>query len=274
MACLGLGIGWRADLALAIERYPDLGFIELLVEDIPLGTAIPQPVLNLRERGVTVIPHGVSLSLGGAEPPDPGRLRRLAALARQIEAPLVSEHVAFVRAGGRESGHLLPPSRTEETLAIVVENVRLAQEALPVPLALENISSLFEWPEDEIGETEFLAELLQRTGVLLLLDVANLYANERNHGLDVVEALDRLPLDRIAYVHVGGGVEGANGYHDTHTRPVSGPVLSILEALYSRTEAAGVLLERDDHFPPQQELHDEMARISAAIGRGRARRPS
>ena len=59
-------------------------------------------------RGVPVIPHGVRLSLGGAEPVDPARVAHLAGLRRALDAPLVSEHIAFVRAGGREAGHLLP----------------------------------------------------------------------------------------------------------------------------------------------------------------------
>ena len=68
--------------------------------------------MDLRERGVPVIPHGVRLSLGGAEPLDPARVAHLAACAEALDAPLVSEHVAFVRAGGREAGHLLPVPRT------------------------------------------------------------------------------------------------------------------------------------------------------------------
>ncbi len=78
---------------------------------------------------------------------------------------------------------------------------------LPVPLALEPIASFLDWPGDELDEASFLAELLDRTGALLLFDVANLYANARNPGADPTDVLDRLPLERIAYVHVAGGVE-------------------------------------------------------------------
>ena len=39
----------------------------------------------------------------------------------------------------------------------------------------------------------------------LLLDVENLYANQRNHGLDAEAFLSRLPLSHLDYVHVAGG---------------------------------------------------------------------
>ena len=50
--------------------------------------------------------------------------------------------------------------------------------------------------------------------------VENVYANARNHGGDPAAFLDRLPLDRLAYVHVAGGHDRGGLYHDTHTDPV------------------------------------------------------
>src|SRR5687767_14572088 len=97
---LGLGIGWRFELASAIERRTDLGFVEILAEDF--YDSIPQSLKNLHDRGVIVVPHGVSLSLGGAEPIEPARVAALGHLAQELQAPLVSEHLAFVRAGGLE----------------------------------------------------------------------------------------------------------------------------------------------------------------------------
>src|SRR5262249_8350808 len=213
--------------ALAIERRRDLGFVEVLAEDLDPWGELPAPVLRLRERGVAVVPHGVSLSLGGAEPPDPRRLEALGRLATRLGAPLVSGHLAFVRAGGAESGHLLPLPRTREALEVVVENVKRAKETLTVPLALENIACLFEWPGAEMDEAAFLAEVLERADVGLLLDVENVYANARNHGYDPLTFFDRLPLERIAYVHIAGGVERAGLYHDTHGHAVPPAVLGL-----------------------------------------------
>jgi uncharacterized protein (UPF0276 family) len=271
---LGLGIGWRPELALAIERRPDLGFIEIVAEDFDPWGPIPAPVEHLRNRGIRVVPHGVGLSLGGAEPPDARRLASLGRLATRLDAPLVSEHVAFVRAGGIESGHLLSLPRTREALEVVIANIRLARAALPVPLAVENVATLFEWPHAEMDEATFLAEVLEQADVLLLLDIENVYANARNHGFDPVAFLDRLPLKRIAYVHIAGGVERNGLYHDTHTAPVPPAVLDLLDELCARTPVPGVLLERDDCFPGEAELNAELDAIAAAFLRNAKPRQS
>jgi uncharacterized protein len=264
VADLGVGIGWRPEIDLTVERLSEVDFVEVVAENVH-AAHLPESLRLLRARGVPVLPHGVTLSLGGAEPPDPARLARLAELAVAVGAPLVSEHVAFVRAGGREAGHLLPVPRTREALAVVVANVRAAQAALPVPLAVENVAALFGWPGDELTDGQFLAELVERTGVRLLVDVANLYTNQVNLGLDPLAALDRLPLPAIAYVHVAGGVRRDGVWHDTHAHPVPAEVLQLLAELCARVAVPGVLLERDDAFPGDAALAAELAAIRAVV---------
>lgn len=262
---LGLGVGWRPELALLIDRRADLGFVEILAEDFWQQPSVPTAIEVLRERGVRAVVHGVSLSLGGTDQPERARLAALARLAQRVDAPCVSEHIAFVRAGGRETGHLLPVPRTREALDVVVRNVRAAQAMLPVPLVLENIASLFAWPDAEMDEATFLGEVLDRTGARLLLDVANLHADSRNHGFDPVALLDALPLDRVAYVHVAGGIAQQGLYHDTHAHAVPRPVLGLLQALCERITPPGVLIERDDRFPPDAVFNAELDAVAAVL---------
>jgi uncharacterized protein (UPF0276 family) len=267
---LGLGIGWRPETD-GLAARPELGFAEAVAEHVDPRRP-PDGLLAARERGMAVVPHGISLSLGGAERPDARRLAHLARVAERLDSPLVSEHIAFVRAGGQEAGHLLPVPRTREALEILVENVTIAQQALPVPLALEHVATLVEWPGAELDEAAFVGELLERTGALLLLDLSNLYANAHNHGYDAREALARFPLERIAYVHVGGGVLRDGVYHDTHSDPVQPGVLALAEELFALTDTPGLLLERDDDFPTEAELAAELDAIAAAARRGIRRR--
>ncbi|WP_432089856.1 DUF692 domain-containing protein [Streptomyces sp. NRRL F-5630] len=260
---LGAGIGWRPEIADAVERM-DVDWVEAVAENICPGH-VPESLLRLRARGVTVVPHGVGLGLGGAGRPDAGRLAALAERAEVLGSPLVTEHIAFVRAGALEAGHLLPVPRTREGLAVLCENVRVAQDSLPVPLAVENIAALFTWPDEELTEGQFLYELVERTGVRLLVDVANLYTNQVNSGEDAVRALDGLPLEALAYVHVAGGVLREGVWHDTHAHPVPPQVLALLGELCARAEPPGVLLERDDDFPPAGELEGELRLIRETV---------
>ncbi|MFJ7946208.1 DUF692 domain-containing protein [Streptomyces sp. NPDC096354] len=275
---LGIGIGWRPEIADAVEALPGIDWVEAVAENL-CTDHLPDSLVRLRARGVTVVPHGVSLGLGGADRPDPARLVDLAARAVLLGTPLVTEHIAFVRAGGPrtasprlEAGHLLPVPRTWEALDVLCENVRIAQDSLPVPLALENIAALISWPGEELTEGQFLAELVERTGVRLLIDVANLHTNHVNRGEDPAKALDELPVEAIAYVHVAGGIEKDGVWHDTHAHPVTRPVLDVLAELRSRVAPPGVLLERDDDFPPAEELAGELTAVRATLeAAGKAR---
>jgi len=266
---LGLGIGWRPELALAIERYPGLRFVEIIAENLSEDGPIPAAIEVLRDRGLHVVPHGISLSLGGAEPLDLKRVNRLAEAARRCNSPLVSEHIAFVRAGGKEAGHLLPLPRTKTAVDVVADNVERAQDILPVPLALENISALFEWPDAQMSEAEFIGQIIDRTGALLLLDLANVWANARNLGGDAVSFLNQLPLHRLAYVHVAGGEEREGIYHDTHSASVPLEVLDLVTELSARSDLPGIMLERDECYPPEAQLHRELDAIAKAVERGR-----
>jgi len=269
-ARLGVGIGWRTEIDLTIPRLPGVEWVEIVAENVA-PEAVPASLDALHARGVPVIPHGVSLSLGGTEPLEPVRLKRLAGLAERFGSSLVTEHVAFCRAGGTEAGHLLPVPRTRAALDVLARNIRIAQDCLPVPLALENIAALVAWPEDEYTEAEFLTELVARTGVLLLLDVANLYTAQVNFGLDPVATIEALPLEKIAYVHVAGGVLADGVWHDTHTHPVPQQVLDLLAELTARTAPPGVLLERDDDYPGDAELAAELTAIHEVLNGVRVR---
>ncbi|MFF0490195.1 DUF692 domain-containing protein [Nocardia sp. NPDC004068] len=268
-----LGIGWRREICGVIAELTGLGFCEVIVESLPprrrwgrTTVTPPAELTALAARGTAVVPHGVSLSLGGAEEVDPRRVEHLAAAARALGSPLVSEHIAFVRAGGLEAGHLLPVPRTREALDALARNISRTTADLDVPLAVENIAALFDWPTAEYTEAEFLQELVERTGVHLLIDIANVYANARNRGLDPLAELCRLPAERIAYCHVAGGHESGGRYHDTHADPVPAEVLALVTEFTAR-HPVPLMLERDDNYPPAPELRAELDALAAAANR-------
>ncbi|MER7277632.1 DUF692 domain-containing protein [Dactylosporangium sp. NPDC000244] len=263
----GVGIGWRPEISGYVAGLPGLRFTEVVAESIHTHAPLPDALAELVGRGVRVIPHGVKLSLGGAEPIADERAAHLYECARLLDAPMVSEHIAFVRAGGMEAGHLLPVPRTRESVDAIVANVRRAQSALGgVPLALEPIAALFDWPDAELTEAEFLTEILDRTGCALLLDIANVYANARNRHESPTALLDALPLDQIAYVHVAGGMEHGGYYHDTHTDAIPSEVLTLVKELCARTTPPALMLERDGDYPPAASLTAELDAIAEAAG--------
>lgn len=282
----GTGAGWRppiADLLAERARAGRLGFVEVVAENVD-PRAVPAGVTALREAGLPVVTHGVTLGLAGADRVDGARLAHLGAVAQALGSPAVSEHVAFVRAASSadplhgdvlEAGHLMPPPRTREALDVLVDNVREAQAALPVPLALENVAALVGWPEDELDEPAWLTELVVRTGCRLVLDVANLFSSATARGTDPVAELCRFPLEAVAYVHVAGGTWEDGLYLDTHAHPVPDPVLALLTTLVAAYDEArlplpGVMLERDSDVSPAT-VGPELDRVEGAVARARGR---
>ncbi|MDB4934734.1 MAG: hypothetical protein JWP87_1706 [Labilithrix sp.] len=258
----GVGIGYRRELAHALFARPEaVDFVEVVAE------ACREPAQRREAAALAevwpVVPHGVKLSLGSAEGIDEGRARDFGRLARELRAPLVSEHVSFVRAGGREIGHLTELPMTREAVAVVARNVATLRRALPdVPLLLENVARAFVWSDadHEMSEGEFHAEVVAATGCELLLDVGNLHANAVNAGLDPFAVLASYPLEHVAMLHVAGGVMEHGFYFDTHAHAVPDGVFALVERVLAMRDVP-VLLERDANYEAQAELIAELDRL-------------
>lgn len=264
-----VGIGFRRELAAALLHDPArVGFVEVVAE------TARDPRLRREAHALAavwpVVPHGVKLSLGSAEGLDPARVSLLAGLARDLRAPAVSEHIAFVRAGSHEVGHLTELPMTRAAVAVVARNVDTLRRALgDTPLLLENVARGFLWPDDahEMDEGTFLHEIAEATGCPLLLDVGNLYANAVNAGLDPAEALARCPLHRVAMLHVAGGVWEDGFYFDTHGHPVPEAVFALTAAARTHCPTAALLLERDSHLDDPAPVLAELDRLAALPAR-------
>jgi hypothetical protein len=270
----GVGLGLRPEISTDLLLAPHaVDFVEAVVEACFAQPEIRREAAALAELW-PVIPHGIKLSLGSAEGIEIDRARRLGQLARELRAPLVSEHVAFVRGGTREIGHLTPLPQTREAVQVVARNVARARRHLPdVPLLLENIAWTFRWPDDTMSEADFYTAIVEATGCDLLLDLSNLYANARNAGEDPVAVLRAFPLERVSMVHLAGGLEDGGFYFDTHAHAVPPIAFELLEILAERRGQVPVVIERDALFPPFAALEGEVARARAAqrTGQGAVR---
>ncbi|WP_437946101.1 DUF692 domain-containing protein [Sorangium sp. So ce296] len=260
----GVGVGFRPELAADLLAAPSaVDFVEVVAEACFASPAARREAAAIA-RIWPVVPHGVKLSLGSAEGVDLDRARRLGALCRELAAPVVSEHVAFVRGGGREIGHLTALPYTLEAARVVARNVAAARRALPdIPLLLENAARTLRFPDDALDEGSFYAEVVARTGCDLLLDVGNVYANAVNAGVDPGALARSYPLERVAMIHVAGGAREHGFYFDTHAHPVPEPVFALLAAVLAATGPVPILLERDGDFPPFAALAAELATARA-----------
>ena len=226
---------------------------------------------TIRERHPVAL-HGVGLSLAADAEPDRSHLRQLAALAERLQPAIVSEHLAWSAWRGAYHPDLLPFPRTGEALRRLCDNVCRTQEALGRVIALENPAHYLALDGHEWDETDFLAELAQRSGCGLLLDVNNVHVAARNLGFDAAAYLERFPVAPIVEIHLAGHAPdpalGQALLIDSHDTPVAAEVWALYERLIARIGPRPTLIERDGKLPAFPDLLAESGRASALLRAG------
>lgn len=270
-ANLGTGLGLRTPYqAAAAAGEVAVDWFEVITENLLVDGGNPRRVARaVRERYPLVL-HGVSLSIGSIDPLDEDYLTAVAALCAELQPAMVSDHLCWSSLGGHTVHDLWPVPYTEEALAHVAARVRHVQERLGRRILLENPSSYAVFAGGELGEAEFLAELCRRADCGVLLDVNNVYVSCANHGWDAGAYLRALPPERVGQLHLAGHtVEGALRI-DTHDQPVCDDVWALYAEAVRRFGAVSACVERDDHFPPLDELVAEAAFARALAAGARA----
>lgn len=265
----GAGLGFRRALLGELEQRGTEGidFFELAPENwVGVGGSLGRRLRQFTERHPFVA-HGLSLSLGGPGPLDAALLEDIRGFLDAHGIRAYTEHLSYCT----DDGHLydlMPIPFTGEAVRHVAQRIRLAQEILERPIAVENVS-YYAAPGAEMSEIEFVTAVLEEADCGLLLDVNNVFVNAVNHGYEALPFLRALPADRVWYLHVAGHyVEAPDLRVDTHGTAVCGDVWSLLEAAYAHCGPAPTLLERDFNFPPLEELLGEVGRVRGLQARG------
>jgi uncharacterized protein len=263
---LGAGIGVRTrHYAEFLGARPAIGWVEVHSENYFGAGGYDRHVLERVRAALPVSLHGVGLGLGSAEVWEDAHLERLARLAAEIQPVLVSEHLCWGAAPGRHFNDLLPLPYTDETLALVAERVQRVQARLRRRILVENVSTYLEWRASEMSEGEFIAKLCERTGCGVLLDVNNLYVNERNHGTDARAIMSAIPCENVAEIHLAGHLVTEHCLVDHHGDRVAEAVWRLYEQALDRFGPVPTLIEWDTDVPELGVLLDEAARAQRQL---------
>lgn len=270
------GLLWRPDHAAELwTRLDEIDVVEVIADDWFGRSRSEVRALRTLAAQVPVRLHGVGLGAASTERVDRRRLDALARLVGEVEPEAWSEHVAFVRGGGRELGALAAPPRRPETVEGTVANLQLAARVVGSPPLVENVATLVVPPGSTMDETSWTAAVLDATGCRLLLDLHNLHANCVNTGGAAADFVGGVGVHRVGEVHVAGGrwIGPADDRRllDDHLHDVPEPVFDALRALGAAGAAPlTVILERDDAWPGVRPLLAQLARARAALAEGRA----
>ncbi|MBT9492208.1 MAG: DUF692 domain-containing protein [Paucibacter sp.] len=278
----GFGLGLRtehyADFANPDAPLPDAlkpDWLEILSENYLVPGGKPLYHLDRIRLDYPMVMHGVSMSIGSADPLNLDYLRALKSLAARIEPAWVSDHLCWTGVDHRNLHDLLPMPYTEAALQHLCPRIAQVQDLLQRALVLENVSSYVRFAADEMSEAEFVAELLRRSGAKLLLDVNNVYVSSRNHGFDARAYIDLMPAAQVVQIHLAGHEDRGDIVIDTHDQAVCDAVWQLYAYTLLKLGERPTMIERDDAIPPLAELLrelDQARRMVKTVGAGKLTR--
>ena len=255
------GLPRRAGLGLKYEHFsevletaPDIGFFEVHAENYMVAGGPFHHYLGLIREQYPLSLHGVGLSIGGEGPLDREHLARLAALIERYQPHSFSEHLAWSSHGPVFLNDLLPLAYDSATLQRVCEHVDQVQSTLKRPMLLENPSTYLQFQRSTLDETDFISEVIRRTGCGLLLDVNNVYVSCINHQRDPLAYFDALPLHAVGEIHLAGFAEDIDSLGDRlliddHGAPIDNAVWQLYEKVLTQVGSVATLIERDNQVP-------------------------
>jgi uncharacterized protein (UPF0276 family) len=246
---------------------PSTPWFELIADDLLLSSGRQRVIEKVREHYPIAL-HAVGLNIAGPDPLDADYLDALASVYQQTEAAWLSDHLCWSAANKRQHFDLLPFAFTQNMLDYLCPRIDQVQQSIKRPLVLENISYYQRFQQDEMGEWDFTAELMKRTGCQMLLDLNNLWTNATNFDLDpsaeLISLTTTIDTKDIVQIHVAGSKfhasddEAGRGYWiDTHGEQVPTEVCDLLKAAYATCGGIPTIIERDNNLPSFDELESE-----------------
>ncbi len=259
---LGFGLGLRTshyETVLA-ELPPNIDWFEILSENYLVAGGKPLYYLDAIRDHYPMIMHGVSMSIGSSDPLNGDYLEQLKKLADRVQPAWFSDHLCWTGLDGKNIHDLLPLPYTEETIAHVAGRIRQVQDFMERPMLIENVSSYLTYKDSAMTEWEFLTGIAERADCHILLDINNIYVSAFNHGFDPHEYLNYIPVERVGQFHLAGHTNYGDYIIDSHDHPVIDPVWELYADALRRFGPVSIMIERDDHIPPLDELVPELDR--------------
>ncbi|ANI88765.1 hypothetical protein A9P82_05365 [Arachidicoccus ginsenosidimutans] len=263
-----VGIGLRKDFAeeLIDDNALKPDFIEVAPENwMNIGGYWKKQLHKALEK-FPLFTHGLSLSIGSPDELDFEFLKRIKSFLKETNAQVYSEHLSYSKCDNAHLYDLLPIPFTEDAVNHVSERIKTVQDLLERKLTIE-IVSYYTPLAPEMNEVEFINAIVANADCELLLDVNNVYVNSFNHHYNAKEFIDKLPLDKVHYIHMAGHTKVSDDLIiDTHGEAIIDPVYDLFSYTMKKlNREVPVLLERDFNIPEMEELQTEMDNLRDII---------
>ncbi len=215
---------------------------------------------KIREHSPVTV-HSVGLSLGSNERPEAAYVESLRRLVEMVEPDFVSDHASFSRANGAFIPDLLPLPFNEEAAHVLARNIMLVQDTLKRTICLENVSRYVDFKASDMTEWEFLNLVTKKSGCELLVDINNLYVNERNTGANAAEFLKNIGRQVVAQFHVSGHFDKGAFCIDDHGQSVCEEVWKLVAMSFECVGPRTTIVEWDQDLPTFDVLMSEVQQV-------------
>jgi len=260
---VGLGLR-RPHYRDIVEGRPSVSFFEVLVDNFVAGGP-GLTVLELVAEHYPVCFHSTGMSLGSTDPLNLGYLREVRRLVERFQPTVLSDHLCWSGVAGIHGHDLYPLPFTARTVAHVAERIRTAQDLFGRRLAIENVSAYVGFADSTLSEADFLAEVAEAADCDILLDVNNVYVNERNLGIDPHAYVRRVPAERVVQYHLSGHSDEGTHVVDSHDSRVVPAVWDLYREALRVIGPRPTSIEWDNAIPPLNILLEERERAVAVV---------
>ncbi|MEA1913735.1 MAG: DUF692 domain-containing protein [Campylobacterota bacterium] len=194
-----------------------------------------------------LVAHGVSLSLGSQV--SKKYLKKLKSFLDTYNIKYYSEHISYSSFDSLQSHELLPVPLTQDMIKIMSDNIKQVQDYLGRNISVENATYYYDGG-GTMDESEFINELLHKSGAKLLLDINNVYVNSINHNYKPKKFIKSLDLDKVSYIHTAGHYydKKAKMLIDSHGTNVNAPTWDLLDYTLKKIDVSP-MIERDNNIP-------------------------
>jgi len=266
------GVGLRLPhLPEMVATLPPIGWLEVHPENFLANPHAAELLAELSTH-YPISFHTVGISVGSVGGIDRFHLKRLRSLIDRIHPGLISGHLAWSTYGNDYLNDLLPIPCNEEALRVVAVHVDEVQDALGRSYLIENPASYVGFCSSTMPETEFLSELVRRTGCKLLCDVSNIVVSAHNMDYSAYRYINDFPADAIGQIHLGGytpeeddATPESELWIDTHAAAIAAPSWDLYAYALHRFGSKPTLVEWDNKIPPLSTLLAEAAKVAKAM---------
>lgn len=263
----GVGICLRSqhyNIFLADNR-PKVPWLEVLADNFLTTSGIAWDKLQLITAHYPIVLHCVGLGLGNANQIDWQYCKKILAIANQLNAHWISDHLCWTAFHGDYTHSLLPLCFTNEVIDHVSQKLIALQSFFGRPILIENIATYLKSPFDIMPEYEFINRVANKSQCGILLDINNLYINAHNHHFDAAKYLAQIDASKVMQYHLAGHQVQDDLLIDTHDTAISDDVFALYKKSLAIVGSKPVCVEWDDHVPEWPALLNETNKVASCL---------